>query len=331
MNARKTVTLALFALTLATPALTQSGTAVQKKQTAPDPLALLRPHWSHPASSIGTKTSALDAVGMGLATAKVYRFTSADYPGAGLSVVFDENTTTATVVGVFSFSSTSPETGFTLHGGVYQTFSVPGSLPGGLLTGINTSGAMVGTYADTSDVSHGVLDVAGVFTNIDEPSGGTVPYDINDNGEIVGGYTDISNVTHGFYTTDNGVTFTNFDFPGATSTIAAGVNTAGMITGQWTDSTFNLHGFILNGGVFTSIDFPLATDTTAIGINDSNEVAGYYTDATTTHGFIYSNGAFARVDVAGAAGTELSRIKNKGQVTGGYYDATQELHAMTGH
>jgi hypothetical protein len=80
MNARKTVSLALFALTLATPAMAQSGTAVQnKRQTAPDPLALLCPRWSHPATSVGSKSPAPDAVALGLATAKVYRFSSADY------------------------------------------------------------------------------------------------------------------------------------------------------------------------------------------------------------------------------------------------------------
>jgi hypothetical protein len=329
MNARKTVLLALFGLTLATPVLAQSGTAVQnKRQTAPDPLALLRPRWSHNRTSLGSKSPAPDAVALGLATAKVYRFSSADYPGANSSVVFDMNTTTA--VADFQFSSASPQTGFTLHGGAYQTFSVPGSSSGSLLTGINTSGAMVGVYTDTSNLTHGVLDVAGVFTNIDEPTGTTTPYDINDNGEIVGLYIDTSGVSHGFSTTDNGVHFSNFDFPGATATIAAGVNTAGVITGQWTDSTSHFHGFVVNGGVFTSFDFPLAVDTTAVGINDSNEVGGYYTDATTTHGFIYSNGAFARVDVAGAAGSEVSRIKNKGQITGGYFDATKELHGMIG-
>jgi hypothetical protein len=220
MNARKTVSLALFALTLATPVLAQSGTAVQNKRQAPDLLARLRPGWSHPATSVGSKSPAPDAVALGLATARVYRFSSADYPGANSSVVFDMNTTT--------------ETGFTLRGGVYQTFSVPGSAPGSALTGINSSGAMVGVYTDTSNVTHGVLDVAGVFTKIDDPSGPTTPFDINDNGEIVGGYS--NGGVHGFSTPDSGVTFSNFDYPGATATIAAGVNTAGVITGQWTDS-----------------------------------------------------------------------------------------------
>ena len=65
MNARKTVSLALFALTLATPVLAQSGTAVQnKRQTVPDPLALLRPRWSHPATSVGSKSPAPDAVAL---------------------------------------------------------------------------------------------------------------------------------------------------------------------------------------------------------------------------------------------------------------------------
>jgi len=263
-----------------------------------------------------------------MATARVYRFASADFPGAEFSRIFDKNN--ATIVGDFSYGTTSFETPFTLQGNSYEILSIPGSVPAGsLLTGINTSGVMVGSYIDTSDVYHGFLDNAGVFTNIDDPNGITIPYGINDSGEIVGDYVDSSVVTHGFYTLD-GVTFTTIDFPGCISTIAAGVNSAGVITGQWTDATSSIHGFIYSGGVFTQLDFPLATNTTPIGINDSKEIAGYYVDATGIHGFIYSKGAFSRVDVAGATGTQLTRIKNGGQITGVFIDSVGEIHGVVG-
>ena len=86
----------------------------------------------------------------------------------------------------------------------------------------------------------------------------------------------------------NGGTFIAIDFPGATGTVAAGINTAGDIVGQWSDATAS-HGFLLQAGVFTPINFPLATSTTAFGINDTGEIAGYYTDAAgNTHGFVYA-------------------------------------------
>ena len=263
------------------------------------------------------KSSASDAVAMGLASAKVYRFASADFPGTDSSIVFDENKSTAVAVSQLG--------AFTLVGGVYALFTVPGST-GTALTGINTGGEKVGYYSDIGGVSHGFLDKGGVFSNIDEAGGDTIPFDINDAGKIVG-----SHGSHGFHTTNGGSSFTDFDVPSATSTIAAGVNASGVIVGQYTDSTGHDHGFLLSGGAYTPINFPLATSTTAIGINDSNEIAGYFTDsAGTNHGFIYSAGAYTQVDVAGATMTELTRIKNNGHVTGVYIDSLNEMHGLAG-
>jgi hypothetical protein len=333
MNTRKTISLASLALLFAAaePVLSQSADAPQSAEShrALDALHLLRWPMSHTTATPSVKSNAPDAVALGLASARVYRFTTADYPGAALSVVFDANP--STIVGDFSFNPSgtppSPTTGFVLHSAVYQTLTVPGSLGASILTGINTSGEMIGVYTDFGGKLHGFLDNAGVFTNIDESSGTTEPIGINDSGEIVGGHD-----THAFLTADRGATFRDFDVPGATSTQAAGVNSAGDIVGGWVDSTSKSHGFLLSGGIFTSLDFPLASSTTAIGINDSNEIAGAYSDASgATHGFIYSAGAYTRVDVAGATGTQLSRIKNNGRVTGVYSDALNESHGFSGH
>jgi len=69
-----------------------------------------------------------EAVAQGLATAKVYTFASADYPGAAQSDVFDTDGTTT--VGAFVFdpsNANSPTTAFTFKDGVYQILTVPGS------------------------------------------------------------------------------------------------------------------------------------------------------------------------------------------------------------
>src|SRR5207245_6814198 len=114
----------------------------QSNRQALDPLRILRPRWSQPATSAGAKAPVRDAVALGLATAKVYHFSSVDYPGADMSVVYDMNSG-GTAVGDYTFSANSPENGFTFHAGNYQTFTVPGSTPGNIITGINTSGAIV--------------------------------------------------------------------------------------------------------------------------------------------------------------------------------------------
>src|SRR5579863_1029835 len=293
------VTVAL-SIAITTPMLAQSQAAPRAGSASNPPVLLGLGTTHHASSPLTARRSVPDAVALGLASAKVYRLASADFPGASSSLVFDENTNT--VVGDSSFN------GFTLKFGIYQNFNVPGSIED-LLTGINTTGSVVGIYFDFSHNPHGFSDIGGTFTTLDIGGGGqTQPIDINDSGEIVGGFEDASSVFHGFYTLDNGGTYTIFDVPGATSTEAAGVNTAGVISGVWMDATSVNHGFIYSGGIFTSFDFPLAKGTTAIGINDSNEVAGYYTDtAGVNHGFIYSAGSFTSVDVPGATDTQLTR------------------------
>ena len=269
------------------------------------------------------------AVELGLATAKTYKFASADYPGAGVNFVFDENL--STILGDTEFTDIQ---GFTLKGNNYQLLSLPGSQDSEA-SGINTGGQIVGSYRDVGGTLHGFLYSGGIVTNIDDPNapvGNTAPNGLNDAGEIVGSYIDSTNVTHGFSTSD-GVNFTDIDCPGATSTIATGVNTSGDVTGQYTDAFMNVHGFLLKAGVFTTLDFPLATSTAAIGINDADEIAGYFTDASkVNHGFINSANAFTQVDVAGATQTQLTRIKNNGHVTGVYVDNFGgNQHGLTGH
>jgi probable HAF family extracellular repeat protein len=261
-------------------------------------------------------------------TAKVYEFTSADYPGAAQSLVFDSDGSTA--LGAFVFApgnASSPTTAFTVAGGVYQILNVPNSTLS-IATGINTSGLIVGTYQDLAGVIHGFATSDGsTFNNVDFPgANNTQPIDVNDAGDIVGDYFDAANVEHGFVS--NGGTFTAIDFPGATSTAAAGVNANGDIVGGYTDTTGS-HGFLLSGGVFTPINFPLASSTTTFGINDNGDIAGFYTDtAGKTHGFVYADNTFSTVDVAGASATQLTRIKNWGQVTGVYVDALTAEHGL---
>jgi probable HAF family extracellular repeat protein len=288
--------------------------------------------YANVASSKGPARDAVaspDVVALGLAKAKTYSFASSDYPGAGSSDVFDENS--SMIVGTTTFSSS--ELAFALKGNSYELLSLAGA-QASVATGINTSGQIVGIYEDATAATHGFLDNSGVLTNIDDPDaevGETDVLDINDNGEIVGFYTDNDNVMHGFLTTDGGVSFSNIDFPGATSTQVVGVNNAGEIVGDWTDASSKTHGFSLMGGVFTSFDFPLATSTTAFGINDNGEIAGFFSDATTDHGFVYSDGQFTQIDVAGASSVELTRIKNNGRITGIYIDSNSEVHGLTGH
>jgi probable HAF family extracellular repeat protein len=262
-------------------------------------------------------------------TANVYEFTSADYPGAAQSLVFDTDGTTA--LGAFIFApgnASSPVTAFTEAAGVYQILNVPNSTAS-IATGINTSGLIVGAYQDVAGLIHGfATSDSSTFNHVDFPGAtNTQAIDVNDAGDIVGDYFDAANVEHGFVS--SGGTFTAIDFPGATSTAAAGINANSDIVGGYTDTTGTQHGFLLSGGVFTPVNFPLASSTTAYGINDNGDIAGLYTDtAGKSHGFVYADNNFSTVDVAGASATQLTRIKNGAQVTGVYIDALTAEHGL---
>ena len=271
-----------------------------------------------------------DPVALGLASAKVYKYATVDYPGAALSGAFDTNA--ATAVGFFVNDPTnllSTDTAFTFNG-VYRIVAVPGATTS-FLAGINTSGQMVGGYIDASSTVHSFLDSAGLITSFDPPgSTGSEAFTISDSGQIVGSYADASGVLHGYV--DNAGVFTTIDYPGAIATNATAGNLAGDIVGLWEDASSNIHGFLFSGGTYTSLDFPLAINTQPQGINDAGEIAGGYFDAANVlHGFIYSDSAYSRVDVPGAKSTILIRIKNSGAITGEFTDALDETHGLRGH
>ena len=146
------------------------------------PLGLLNLRLS---SRVGrTALASPEAVTQGLATAKVFAFASADYPGAALSMLFDSNGTTA--VGAFEFDSTSAlVTAFTFTGGAYEILSVPGSIAS-YATGINSAGLIVGTYEALGPPVRGFVKNGSTFSDVVFPSAtATQAIGINDAGQIV--------------------------------------------------------------------------------------------------------------------------------------------------
>jgi probable HAF family extracellular repeat protein len=112
-------------------------------------------------------------------------------------------------------------------------------------------------------------------------------YGINDGEQIVGFYianNDSTFTQHGFL--DSSGAFSSIDFPGATATLAHGINNAGQIVGYWFNGSGPYHGF-LDNGTLSSIDYPSAAQTLAEGINNLGQIVGYYIDSFgKTHGFL---------------------------------------------
>lgn len=122
-------------------------------------------------------------------------------------------------------------------------------------------------------------------------------------------------------------TFSTIDVPGATNTLAGGINNLAHIVGYYTQADGVFHGFKDVGGMFTSIDDPNATSGTgAADINGSDQIVGSYnfTDPSHqlegAHGFLLSGGVFTAIDypAPGVTSTTPVGINGFGDVVGLY-------------
>jgi len=109
-------------------------------------------------------------------------------------------------------------------------------------------------------------------------------------------------------------TFTQLDVPGATRTVATGINDAGQIVGLFIISSTVEHGFLCTGGGFTQLDVPGATFTSASGINDAGQIVGSFGIGTSFHGFLDTGGSFTQIAVPGGTGTAAFGINDARQI-----------------
>ncbi|MGH7484432.1 MAG: chitobiase/beta-hexosaminidase C-terminal domain-containing protein, partial [bacterium] len=253
------------------------------------------------------------------------------------------------------------------NGGTFTTFEAKdagtGALQGTFGTSINAAGDIAGVYVTPPNVAHGFVRAAatGAITEFDVSAAGTAtnqgtfPASINAGGDIAGMYFDSNNAYHGFVRAGATGTITEFDVPGAPTTsghrgtIPLSINTAGSITGFYSDSGTVRHGFvrtIVDGTpTFTSFDVPGAGSsatqgTVPLSINAAGDITGCYVDANQVfHGFIRiaATGTItAPINAPGAgtspskkgisfSGTVATSIDAGGEITGVYAD-TNGIH-----
>jgi hypothetical protein len=137
---------------------------------------------------------------------------------------------------------------------------------GTLPTGIDATGDIAGVYSGTDGIYHGFLRAAnGTFSPpIDVPNAakgglfpGTFPFSLNDSGVIAGFYEDSSGLNHGFVRAADGTITAPLDAPGATTgnigmfpggTVNVSINSSGVVTGGYFDTSNVAHGFSLTLG-----------------------------------------------------------------------------------
>ena len=222
-------------------------------------------------------------------------FTRIDFPGSTFTFANAINAQ-GDVAGTFGDSNQAVHGFLCTSDGIYTSFDLPNGVISSVVRLTDTDG-IAGNFIDSSSTSHGFLRLAnGSVTQIDAPGAvvgyGTVLNDKNASGVIVGSLL-TSSGSHSFSRATDG-TFTVFDPSGTgPASSSPGINTAGLIVGDYSDSQFVTHGYIRNlDGTFTILDDPSAGQVHNCGtfpyrINDSGQIIGTYVDAQGAHhGFV---------------------------------------------
>jgi len=101
------------------------------------------------------------------------------------------------------------------------------------------------------------------------------------------------------FQTSSGFTFSTISFPGATNTVAYGVNNLGQIAGGENANSGIQDGFLSTGGIYTTFNVTPSSvaGSYAEGINNSGQIVGL--DLAAGMGFLLSGGIFTTIIVPG--------------------------------
>jgi hypothetical protein len=161
------------------------------------------------------------------------------------------------------------------------------------LLGVNDHNIAVGFYNNGAGLSRGYTYniKTGAFKLVTEPgapTGGKAPNlsanAINNAGDVAGDYTTSGGTVDAFLKLAGGV-FHKIAVPGASSTVALGVNDNETVVGFYTDGTggaATTHGFIwrIGGSLTTNVDDPNGIGATTLnGINNEGDIVGFYVDS----------------------------------------------------
>ncbi len=252
-----------------------------------------------------------------------YTYTTLDYPSAN-GTEANNIGPTGTIVGDYTTNGGATVHAFVLSGGVYTSFDVPGNIGYSSANGINASGQIVGIYyGGVGGVARAYIRNGSTYSEIVPPYAGssfTQALSINDAGQAVGSYKDATQTVRGFLY--NGSTSTPLMAPGATNTVAIGINNANFVVGTYVGGGVN-HGFLLSGSSYLPFDAPGAAATIFEGINDLGQIAGFYQEAGGAYrSFVLDGTTLTPIDVPGATLTQAYAINNTRQVVGYCEDAS---------
>jgi len=172
----------------------------------------------------------------------------------------------------------------------------PATPPVDQLLGVNDSDIAVGFYTDANGNNHGYEYNIGTgsYSSIvdpNSPGASLTAAAISDLGQVAGFYTNpATGNTDGFLLSHGRLT--DLAVPGASATMALGVNSLGEVVGTYTvgsGSSAVTHGFTwTRQHGLSTVDDPHGVGTTTInGVNDHGQLVGFYVDGNgNTDGFL---------------------------------------------
>jgi uncharacterized membrane protein len=261
-----------------------------------------------------------------------YRFTTLDVPGFTDTKLVGINDS-GQISGTCGSNSQDIWHGFLYSYGEFATFDVSGAVGKTYGGGIDSLGRIAGYYSD-ADGTHGFQYNHGLFVNplgVPGAENSTYAYGINSQSTMVGYFNTSGWDSSGF--SYAGGTWQTFSVPGATATLATGINDAGEILGFYGNPPGSLveHGFILSNGVYTFIENPQANGTILYGKNAANQIVGAFKDKDIIghyHGFLYDGKTFTTIEPPGATQSWAKGINKWGQIVGEYIDQNGFYHGF---
>ncbi|MGH3190981.1 MAG: hypothetical protein ACRDPY_03540 [Streptosporangiaceae bacterium] len=232
-----------------------------------------------------------------------HSYTGENFPGSVQTQVTGLNNRGVTVgfwSGMNNASMSNDNFGFVDVDGHFRNADFPtgsaASPPVDQLLGVNDSDVAVGFYTDANGNNHGyeynILDNRfSTVTYNGAPGTSLTAAAVNDRNDVAGFYTNPGTGNTDGFIKFRDETFIDLSVPGASSTVALGVNNSDEVVGVYTpgDNSQALDGFIWTPQHgFTTLDDPHGVGTTTInGVNDLGQVVGFYVDAAgNTDGFV---------------------------------------------
>lgn len=192
---------------------------------------------------------------------------------------------------------------------------------------INATGTVAGSAATASGVSHAFVDHGGVMTDLgtlDGASASSNALAINGSGQVAGWSTAPGGTGNVAALFANGAITDIGTIDGGTSSVANGINAAGVVIGNSDTAASDEHGFVYQNGTVTDIGTLGGPNSSVDAINDNGVVAGSSQDAAdVSHPVIYANGKLTSLGTYNIDTTPQA-INDNGVIVGTTYgvDAT---------